>query len=487
MILVKNRLGETMSFLTAAMMFVTAACGVPRRVPKGAIGNVGRYNYSASVIESKGTQQLWWCSQGINPADESQNSDVIYHQAINLAVPEADGPRLVLAETPGAWDSAFTCNPKVIAGKFDNPLGDAQTYTYAMYYVGTSSPNGLNNSIGVAFSNDGIHWKKFPRPVIPSTSQRGYGVGQPVLYNDDRKSKLWMFYEDTYPTPHHLAAISYDGIHFTVQGTLTTNGLNPDNPEPGWGDMAYQPRTGEWYAIFNRPGRPIWSTGGIQERGNYGVELYKIKEKSLLTGSSSWQHLGTTDTNTTGFESNFIAALVRDGYGNFDLSAQNKIRMYVSVSYPAPGWKATPSEAGESADASNWILLPIEWETSTKATVPLNRYFNGTVHEVTTGWISPDSGFQLEGVVGHLYRNEFHGLVPFYACKAERTDYFVSLDLACEGQRILGTEGYAYREPVSGLNLVAAYRCNTGRDHFVSNDPKCEGQKTDLLLGYIVP
>jgi hypothetical protein len=474
-------------FSAFGLMILSAACGAPPQLPKGAIGNIGRYNYSPSIIESEGTRRLWWCSEGNNPGDSSLESDAIYYQSIHLTSPKGYGTRLVLEENSGAWDSAFTCNPKVIAGNFQNPLGNGKTYTYAMYYVGTASPDGLNNSIGVAFSNDGISWTKFPHPVIPSTSRRGYGVGQPVLHNDDHKSALWLFYEDTFPTAHHVAAVSSDGVHFKVQGTITTNGLNPDNPEPGWGDMAYEPNKGEWYAVFNRPGRPISSTGGVHERGNYGIELYKISEHALLTGGSGWQHRATIDTSATGFEANFIAAFVRDPYGNLNLTSQNKIQMYVSISYPAPKWEATPKEAAESADTSNWILFPTEWSTSGEAKLSLNRYFNGTVHEVTTGWVSPDSAFQLERVLGHLYGNWVQGTVPLYSCKAERTDYFVSLDSACEGQRILGTAGYAYPQPVFGLHLLPLYRCSTGRDKFASHDPKCEGQETDLLLGYILP
>jgi hypothetical protein len=489
MIPVRNRLfGTIMSFLTISMMLIAAGCATPRQLPKGAVGNIGRVNYSPSVIETEGKRHFWWCSSGVNPANHSQNTDAIFYQSVNLATLQREGPPvLVLAESPGAWDSAYTCNPKVIAGKFKNPLGDGQTYTYAMYYVGTALLSGTDNSIGVAFSNDGIHWGKYPTPVIQPTSPQGYGVGQPALYYDDQKSSVRIFYEDTYPTSHHLAAVSSDGVHFTVQGTLTANGLNPDNPEPGWGDIAYEPKKREWYAIFNRPGRPISSTGGILERGNYGVELYKIPEDSLLTAGSSWQHLATMDTNATGFEANFIAGFVRDAYGNLDLASHNNIRMYTSISYPPPKWEASPREAGESADIANWILFPMEWTTSTEATVPLHRYFNGTVHEVTTGWISPDSDFQLERILGHLYRSHVQGAVPLYSCKAQRTDYFVSFDGACEGHRILGTAGYAYPQPVSGLNLLALYRCSSARDHFVSKDPKCEGQKTDMLLAYVLP
>jgi hypothetical protein len=484
----RNRsLGTILILLIATTVLGNVACSMPEALPEGAIGNSGRYNYSPSVIEAEGTRQVWWCSEGFNPAANS-DSDAIYYQSVSMGKPDAHGPVLVLQETPGAWDSAYTCNPKVVAGVFKNPLGDGQTYTYAMYYVGTALLDGTNNSIGVAFSKDGIHWRKYPQPVISSTSQQGYGVGQPAVYNDDHKSALRVFYEDSYPTAHHVAAVSNDGVHFTVQGTLTSNGLDPDDPQATWGDISYEPKASEWYAVFNLPLRSPWVTGGVVERGQYGIQLYKIPQDALLTGSSPWQPLSTMDTNSSGFESNFIAGFVHDPYGNLNLATRNKVEMYTSVSYPPPKWEATPKEAGQSADVRNWILIPMEWIPSVEATLPLNRYFNGTVHEVTTGWISPNSGFQLESLLGHLYGIPFQAaVVPFYGCKAGRTDYFVSLDVGCDGQKILGTEGYAYAQPVGGLNLVALYRCSTGQDHFVSRDPKCEGQKTDKLLGYVLP
>jgi hypothetical protein len=474
-------------------MLLTIGCSVSRSLPKGAVGNIGRYNYSPSVIQTGNVRQVWWCSHGVNPSDSSQDSDAIYFESINMSTLESYGPVMVLAETPDAWDSAYTCNPKVVGGIFKNPLGDGQTYSFAMYYVGTAQINGTNNSIGVAFSDDGIVWKKYPHPVIPSTSTTGYGVAQPSLYNTDHASGISMFYEedDTFYWNNpvsHLAAVSTDGVHFTVQGTLTTTGLDPDDPQPSCGDMAYDAKAGEWYAVFNRPVRLQSTTGGVLERAQYGVELYKIQQDALLTGASPWQQLATRDTNTTGFESNFIAGFVRDFYGNLDVSSYPTIHMYTSISYPQPDWEATPAEAGASADISTWILMATDWTPSVGTSIPLNQYLNGNIHEATSGWVSTDGGFQLQKLLGHLYANPLQGAtVPFYGCKKGATDYFVSLDIDCEGQRILGKNGYGYSQPVSGLNLRALYRCSTAYDHFVSEDPKCEGQATDELLGYVLP
>ncbi len=486
--MLKNRILAGILILTSLVtILITVGCSPSQSLPPGAVGNIGRYNYSPSVIETGNIRQFWWCSQGVNPNDASQDTDAIYYESVNTSTHSSFGPVLVLSETPGAWDSEYTCNPKVIGGVFDNPLGDGQTYRYAMYYVGISISGG-NNRIGVAFSNDGSVWKKYPQPIIFSSSQAGYGVGQPALYNADQRAAISMFYEDSNPTVHHVAAVSTDGVHFTVQGTLTANGLDPDDPDAIWGDMSYDAKQGEWYAVFNRPLRPPSTTGGVWERGQYGIELYKISQAALLTGTSPWQELATLDTNLTGYESNFIAGFVRDLYGNINVASYPTIQMYTSVSYIETSWDATPAEAGYSATQANWVLMPMQWTPGASKTVPLTSYFNGRVHEVTTGWTSASGGFQSQGVLGHLYTSPIQGAtLPFYGCKKEAKDYFVSLDVGCEGQRTLGKDGYGYSQPVAGLNLVALYRCSTGYDHFASQDPKCEGHTTDELLGYVLP
>ncbi|MGC2402788.1 MAG: hypothetical protein WA510_23550, partial [Acidobacteriaceae bacterium] len=152
-----------------------------------------------------------------------------------------------------------------------------------------------------------------------------------------------------------------------------------------------------------------------------------------------------------------------------------------------PLWNAPPNVAGISGDIGSWEIAPFTWTPGTPP-MALNRYYNQASHEVTTGWIDPTGGFSLQSTLGHLYQSPQQGAnVPLYGCKNGATDYFVSLDGGCEGERILGINGYAYSAPVAGLTLVPLYRCSTGHDHFVSSDAKCEGQTTQELLGYALP
>jgi hypothetical protein len=148
--------------------------------PAGAIvGRSGYWNYSPSVIQTGDVQQFWWCGTGKNPSDSGQISDSILYESINTQTQQRTGPFVVLAETPGRWDALYTCNPRVIRGTFANPLGDGQTYSYEMFYVGTVNDSG--NAIGAAFSNDGIQWTKYPDPVIVPGPTTSYGVGQPAF------------------------------------------------------------------------------------------------------------------------------------------------------------------------------------------------------------------------------------------------------------------------------------------------------------------
>ncbi len=94
-------------------------------------------------------------------------------------------------------------------------------------------------------------WKKYPQPVITAETQDNYGVGQPDACYNNQGGTIRMFYEDNSYGLHHVEATSSDGVHFDKLGTLTANGLDPNSL--GWGDMAYDPDTGYWYAGFNRP------------------------------------------------------------------------------------------------------------------------------------------------------------------------------------------------------------------------------------------
>jgi hypothetical protein len=472
----------------ASSIFVLCGCGSDfGGTPAGAIvGRSNAYNYSPSAMQTGNLQQFWWCGTGINPNDKKQHSDTILYESMDLTTNKKSKPVVVLAETEGSWDALFTCNPRVIRGRFQNPLGDGQSFTYEMFYVGSTS--GLNNSIGAAFSKDGVSWTKYPEPVIYSTSVTGYGVGQPVAYNADGGSSITLFYEDNTPSIHHVQAVSSDGIHFTVQGTLTAAGLDPAIGQPSWGDMGYDIATGYWYAAFQLPNRPPSTTGDIPELGQYGFQLYRIPGSSLLTGATPWELVKTIDTNLTGYEANFLPSLLHDQYGNINVGSYPTLELFVSTSLPQPAWDASPATAGKTGDIFKWAIAVSTYLPS-QGTLTLSRYINDSTYETTTGWTDPDGSFVLDTTLGHLYGAPKSGATQaIYACKAGSKGYFASLDSACEGQRILGLEGYGFTKPPSGVATVALYRCtSTKYGSFLSQDAACEGNGAGTLLAYALP
>ena len=261
--------------LLLVLLPVVSGCGDASGSPRGAfVGRVGDYDYSPSALQNGNQLQMWWCGIGKNPEDKSQRSDTILYTSIDLVTGVRTDPVVVLGETHGSWDASFVCNPRVIGGVFVNPLGDGVTYTYAMYYVGTNVPQGIDNSIGVAFSNDGVHWNKYKDPVIVQDLAGFYGVGQPVAYNVDGKSNLVLLYEESTPDISHKKALTADGIHFKVVGDVTRNGLDPTNPSPSWGDAGYDQKTNTWYAAFNLATRDKNTVGGTDEPGQYGIQLF---------------------------------------------------------------------------------------------------------------------------------------------------------------------------------------------------------------------
>jgi hypothetical protein len=310
-----------------------------------------------------------------------------------------------------------------------------------------------------------------------------------VALNSDQKQAVTLFYEDddpSRPPNHHILANSIDGVHFVTQGVLTINGLDPNNPSAGWGDIAYDPVGKSWYATYNLASRDRSTTGNVQELGSFGMQLYRIPQDALLNGSVGWQLMKNYDTNLTGYEMISGGGILHDSYGN--LFPGTEVKLYPSFSNPAVAWNASPKKAASSADPSQWDIGLQSWSPADTTLINLNRYKNNTTHLVTTGWTDPNGGFVLEQSLGRLYVGpQNKAVTPLYGCKSGSFDYFVSLDHTCEGQRILGINGYLYSEPVSGLNLAAVYRCATATDHFVSKDPECEGVISQGLLGYLVP
>jgi serine/threonine protein kinase len=103
------------------------------------------------------------------------------------------------------------------------------------------------------------------------------------------------------------------------------------------------------------------------------------------------------------------------------------------------------------------------------------------------------SGYANDGLIGDLVTTpNLPDTVKIYLCQVPSSYYFTSKDSSgrCEGQKVIGFEGYMATGPVPGLNSVPVYRCTNNdavHSKFDSLHSNCEGVGTqEDLLGYVV-
>ena len=297
------RHGATMVLILTSLVISTVTVRAQIVVPGGPLFTRDDYDYAPSVIQEGSVVHFWWCGG-------TGTADFIYYRSVDLNGPSWSDIVPVLTPTQGAWDGKYTCDPSVIRGAFVNPA-DSGTYSFAMYYTGTDDADGLNGRIGVAFSNNGVDWVKYPNPVIAPQGDASqlYGAGQPSTYNGDGQSGIWLFHFDNTTEAGRRVWVRYtsDGINFGSPTLLSNNGA----PLSDNSDFAFDYSTGYFYAAIALPW-PLVSG----DRETTGFVFAKMPAADLLSGQGTWEVLAQVDTSVTGAYLNHSPGLLRDGYGN---------------------------------------------------------------------------------------------------------------------------------------------------------------------------
>ena len=112
-------------------------------------------------------------------------------------------------DTGQSWDNFF----------LDTPSWLKDSSGYKMYYFGDNDNNPLNSAIGLAISNDGIHWKRYTHNPVLRPGKNGdwdslYIESPTVVY---AKGKYFMYFsgvDSSYKVRIGMA-LSTDGIHWT--------------------------------------------------------------------------------------------------------------------------------------------------------------------------------------------------------------------------------------------------------------------------------
>ena len=266
-----------------------------------------RYDYGPSTIQVGSTLQIWWCGGDT----DTRTTDNIYYRQIDVAS-QTYGPIIsVLKPTPGTWDQAFVCDPTVIRGDWQYPPNSGNHYSYYMSYTGTANASGTSNGMGVAYSNDGINWVKYPGSIFSSTTGSStYGVGQSSIYSIDGASQMYMFINQS-PDPttgsgRYSLYYSADGLHLQQRFKLTTNGvIPPAGSTVGFfseADFGYDYNAGNIYMC----------TGRVNDLSS--IDVYRIPFSQLQSGT--WSRIYSFGSAQTGNSVNKGCGFMRNQYGN---------------------------------------------------------------------------------------------------------------------------------------------------------------------------
>jgi len=283
------------------------------------------YNYAPSVIFNGSVQQFWWCG-GANP------TDVIYYTSYDFNTMKWSDIIKVLwpahtSQNPIPWDNMLTCDPSVVMGSFPY---NGINYSYAMYYSGTDDMRGFTG-VGVAFSNDGINWVKYPEPLIrkpnPGDGTIFYGYGEQAVISANGGSNLWLWIlnepSSTIPQVYNLYE-SQTGTDLQLQYQITGNGVW------GWIDGYGECVGGEYVQDFGlcngfiteadfAVGYPSGTTPVIymitdHVNNTSQMDLYQIDWD--LQSSGTWSYLGSITSKLTGNAFNSSGGFLKNIYGD---------------------------------------------------------------------------------------------------------------------------------------------------------------------------
>jgi predicted GH43/DUF377 family glycosyl hydrolase len=151
---------------------------------------------AAKVFYENGKYKMWY-----NATYESATGDIQYAESIDGIHWHSVLPKPVLAHGPEGSFDAYSVGMTSL-------IKDDQGYK--MYYSAFSSSLRINNSVGLAVSQDGLTWEKQAQPVFATSgSETGVCASGVVKMG----SMYYMFYS-VEPSYNINMARSQDGIHW---------------------------------------------------------------------------------------------------------------------------------------------------------------------------------------------------------------------------------------------------------------------------------
>lgn len=269
-----------------------------------------------------GMHHIWWCSQGPG------SKDVIYHskKSSSLGPGGWSTPQQVLDHTQVSWANGHICDPSVAYGSFNY---NGTNYSYVLFFTAQVPSSGGNNSIGVAYSNNGINWVAHTSPVIvPNGATTGYGAGMSGAAFNPVTGKLEHVYLDTTFSPLLRLNETTNGLSFApsppsatqldAAGRLGNDGQGPD--------IAYNPIDGYWYAAIKCH----------DQLGVYDGETRVLRAVNPNDLLGAWQVIGVVNLKLTGLPQNHNPGLGKNSDGSLYVDAGGWAYVFFGVGQVRP-------------------------------------------------------------------------------------------------------------------------------------------------------
>lgn len=462
------------------------------------------HDYGPAVMRvgaaGSSVDHYYWC--GAN----SDGKEVIFHRASNYGGTAPND--VALAPNAGFFFRYHVCDPSIVGGSFTY---GGTNFAYALYFTADITNNG-NNVIGVAFSNDLVHfwadsnWVVFEQVLnaencvdpISGAHYAPYGAGEQsglrvlfgapgavqLIYNDNSAAGTSTCFpaiagQACPPNGAVLySVLSTDGMNFGAPSVVNTAGI-PDVRTRG--DYALDTHDGanlKYYAALPDT-CPRVGTEAL------GYDIATIPAANITGTSGSWTKLTNISTDDTVSELNHNPGLLRDTNGYMRNELLPSVTVYSGATNPI-GWSSSLDL--EATD--------LGWATWTPGKTRIYRRANGTDHYNGKTPIDPP-GYHWEGGAGDYWVEPQGGTgrMPLYSC-VTGPDAFTSPSSTCEGlygkvsdgkdpHALIGLQGYTYTS--GGAGRAKLYRCYLGgTDHLTTTSSTCEGFGTPeaVDLGY---
>ena len=305
------------------------------------------FNYCPAIlketVDGEEWMHVWYCTN-------KDDGVIMDHIGYRKGVKQDDGKwlfseqQIVLAPTPGTWDSRHTCDPAVIRGEFRYEGND---YTYLMAYLGCTTEDYQKNETGIAVANapEGP-WVKVAslNPIVPwydngveaeeqekyedmqGTSRIYWGTGMPALISLDGQGDVLMFYQSTLQGTGiqrwNFSDLDNPTCQFTTR--ITHNGIVNSAGQRcniGIPDFAYDPVAKRFYVcgVTNEKNPADVTTTRVNSHSMvaYLEDVQSTEQLCTLlqSGSYVWKMAGFVGPSDTGWERNHNPGIVRDERG----------------------------------------------------------------------------------------------------------------------------------------------------------------------------